>query len=115
MININLLAKYSDSIIKEIMSEVMRAQRKLDKARNREIELHLQSNEHKDNYWKTQRTIEVQFAYIDKLYEELKVLDSETQWESKLHQERFGFIQQKYAGILEEYQFRYERLEGANE
>lgn len=36
----DLLTKYSDTIIKEIMQTIARSQRKLDKARTREMKLH---------------------------------------------------------------------------
>lgn len=111
----DLLTKYSDTIIKEIMQTIARSQRKLDKARTREMKLHQEGPERNSNYWKNQRSIEVEFGHIDKLYEELDQMDAETQWTSKLHQERFSFIHQKYSGVYEEFQFRYERVEGADE
>lgn len=103
----DLLLKYSDTVIKEIMQTIAKSQKKLDRARNREIKLHEESNRHQDNYWKAQRTIEVEIAFIDKLYDELYQMDTDTNWTDKLHQDRFEFVNQKYSGIYEEYQFRY--------
>lgn len=55
----DLLTKYSDTIIKEIMQTIARSQRKLDKARTREMKLHQEGPERNSNYWKNQRSIEV--------------------------------------------------------
>lgn len=94
----NLLVKYSDTIVKEIMKELTRSMRRRDKARDTEIALHLESNLHQSNYWKAQNTIEVETKHIQQLFDELSTLDKDTNWTGKLHQDRFAFVQKRYLG-----------------
>ncbi|UEX89704.1 DUF1140 family protein [Staphylococcus ratti] len=94
-----LLLRHSHVVLKEILKELNTAINKFDKFSNTSYDAEVGTSQ----YWSTVASMEQMQKEIDGLIKKLHALDAITSWSSKLHQDRYKFVN-KYKEALKRYE-----------
>lgn len=90
-----LLDNHYPVVLKYLVSELKKADKKRDKATKKLIEMNDKENMHShttQRYWKTSANVEFYENEVRKLVSEIKTIMMIYDIENKMHQERFYFI-----------------------
>ena len=90
-----LLDKHYLVVLKYIVSELKKADKKRDNATKKLMEMNDKENMHShttQRYWKTSGDVEFYENEVRKLVSEIKTIMNSYDIENKMHQERFYFI-----------------------
>ncbi|EMF0585135.1 DUF1140 family protein [Enterococcus faecium] len=99
----DLVSRYSDVILKKIMTKIQKDKKAKARAGLVKIEMaETGAGVRTSRHWKAAANIEFYYKEIQKGFEEMRELDRQTGWSKKLHQDRFKFVK-KYKEILDEY------------
>ncbi|AZS06498.1 protein of unknown function DUF1140 [Enterococcus phage heks] len=90
-----LLDNHYPVVLKYLVSELKKADKKRDKATNKLIEMNERDNMHShttQRYWKTSANVEFYEKEVRKLVSEINSIIDIYDIKNKIHQERFYFI-----------------------
>ena len=100
----NFTSDYQDIILKEIVKELDRNLKSLEKAKKKKMELaETSAGVRTQAHWRSASNIEYHYNKVEMLFRKMYELDKQVYWHSKLHQDRYNFIK-KYQHILNEYE-----------
>ncbi|EGQ2704749.1 DUF1140 family protein [Staphylococcus pseudintermedius] len=92
-----MIKRYSHVILKEILKNIKSIHNKRSKA----LDTSLNAECGTSRYWKALGDVEHYNREIEGYKADLKQLDDVSEWSSKLHQDRYKFVE-KYRGVLRE-------------
>ncbi|WP_436880684.1 DUF1140 family protein [Staphylococcus haemolyticus] len=95
----DLLLRHSHIIIKELFKSLNNAVKRYNKYSNTSYYAEVGTS----RYWSSVAGMEQVQSEIDDLLSQLKIMDILTGWHSKLHQDRYKFVE-KYPNILKRYE-----------
>ncbi|ANU28434.1 DUF1140 family protein [Planococcus versutus] len=108
----NFTKLYVDLILKKIVANIQSHQKKKDAA----VTTSLATGEtgqgvRSSRHWKASAAMDLHYSEIQKGFSQMRELDELTQWSSKLHQDRFKFLGDKYIKVLHEYLTEHKRID----
>ncbi|UXS20882.1 DUF1140 family protein [Staphylococcus delphini] len=92
-----MIKRYSHVILKEIIKNIKSVHNKRSKA----LDTSLNAECGTSRYWKALGDVEHYNREIESYKADLKQLDDLSEWSSKLHQDRYKFVE-KYRDVLRE-------------
>ncbi|EIZ4622869.1 DUF1140 family protein [Staphylococcus pseudintermedius] len=92
-----MIKRYSHVILKEILKNINSIHNK----RQRALDTSLNAECGTSRYWKALGDVEHYTREIEGYKADLKQLDDVSEWSSKLHQDRYKFVE-KYRDVLDE-------------
>lgn len=94
----DILLRHAPTIVKTLLQQIDKTYKRFLKFSNTSYNSEIGTSQ----YWKAVAGMEQMQLELDQLISELEVMDEYTQWSSKLHQDRYKFVE-KYDIAMEKY------------